>query len=138
MNNQVTVATHPATGLVITQSENNPEYGTIRLDAVTTSMEGGFLNTRRRSAFIRGKMKDLEALKLKAGQILPGIIQRQESFQPFYPGQKPKMNPETGEIILQDGKEVYFQDIYTQDVNAPLNVFIKETVNTSVNSGQII
>lgn len=138
MNNQVVVATHPKTGLVITQSENNPSYGTIRLDAMTTSMEGGFLNKRRKSAFIRGKMEDLESLGLKAGQVLPGIIQRQESYQPFYEGQKPKMNPESGEVILQDGREIFFQDIYTQDVNAPLNVFIEEQVKSSVDAGQII
>lgn len=132
---KVTVVAHPETGNIITQSKNL-EYGTIRVDAKTVSFENGFLNTSNRVAFIRGKMTDLQSLGLKAGDTLPGIIQKQEQFEPFYEGQSPKINPSTGEVILKEGREIFLQYVYTSDVNAPTNVFFVEAQKETIKSGQ--
>lgn len=134
---QVTVAKHPETGNIITPGKN-PEWGSIRVDAETVSMENGILNKSKRSAFIRGKIADLTDMNFKEGQKLTGIIQKQEQYNPFYEGQAPKINPTTGEVVLKDGRETYLQYVYTSDVNAPTDVFINEVVEETVASGQEI
>ena len=114
----VRVASHPTTGAVITVSTNNPEYGTIRLDEETIQFQNNFMNKSRRSVFIRGKVADLESLGYKAKQALAGKIIKRESFEPFYEGQEPKMNPTTQEVVLKDNKPVYLEFIYTLDAKA--------------------
>ena len=114
----VRVASHPKTGAVITVSSNNPEYGTIRLDEESVQFQNNFMNKTRRSVFIRGKVVDLESLGYKANQALAGKIIKRESFEPFYEGQEPKMNPTTGDIVLKDNKPVYLEFIYTLDAKA--------------------
>lgn len=115
---QVKVAAHPDTGNVITPSSNNPKFGTIRVDSEHKSFEGGFVNISKRSAFIRGKMSDLNSLGLRKGQALQGKIIKKESFEPFYEGHASKINPQTGEAILTNGRETYLQYEYTADKNA--------------------
>lgn len=118
----VKVVKHPETGAVITASTKNAEYGTIRVDETHTSMEGGFVNIQNRTAFIRGRLEDLNKLGLKDGQSLPGKIIRKESFEPFYEGQAPKQYPkdhkQAGENVLTNGRETYLQYEYTSDINA--------------------
>lgn len=132
MNNQVTIVAHPQTKKVITPSKN-PEYGTIRVDSRTVSMEGGFANVSNRTAFIRGKVKDLEALGFKEGDNLPGKIQKQESTTPFYEGQEAKINPSTAEVMKDaQGNDLYLNYVYTEDMNAPVDVLIgAEAVKTA-------
>jgi len=135
MNSSVKVKAHPVTGNVITPSKN-PEWGTIRVDSSTQSMENGILNVSNRTAFIRGKLVQLEALGLKAEQILPGKIVKQESFTPFYEGQQPKINPTTNAVVLKDGKPLFLNYVYTSDLNAATDVFIAEQV--TVNEEQAV
>lgn len=133
MKGQVKVAVHPDTKKVITQNPNKPEFGTIRLDQEVVTMEGGFLNRTKRSGFISGKMTDLEAMGYKEGQIIAGTIRRVESFEPQFEGQNHKINPETKADVLVDGKKVYFQDKFTEDVEAK-DVLVKtqaEVVNST-------
>ena len=122
----VKVAKHPQTGEVITQSTRNPEWGTIRVDSENKSFENGILNISKRSAFIRGKMSDLQALGLREGQSLQGKIQKQESFEPFYEGQNPKINPSTGDVVLKNGRETFLQFEYTENSDA-LDVWVGNT-----------
>lgn len=129
---KVTVVAHPETGAVITPRKNNPEYGVIRLDQESVSMENGYLNKSNRTAWLGGKIEDLQSLNLKAGSTLPGKIVRKESHTPFYEGQSPKINPQTSEVVLKDGKEVYMQDMYTDDLDASSYSFIGEEVEALV------
>lgn len=119
----VKVIAHPTTGEVITQSTKKPEYGTIRVDSENVSMEGGYLNIQKRTAFIRGKMEDLAKLSLSANKVLPGKIVKKESFEPFYEGQQAKIYPEgnanAGAPVLTNGRETYLEFSYTADPNAP-------------------
>jgi len=114
----VLVIAHPVSNLVITPSTKNAEYGTFRVDSEKTSFENGYMNKQKRSAFIRGKISDLETLGLRAGQTLPGQIVKKESFSPFYDGQKPKINPTTGEVVLKEGKETFLEFTFTNDMLA--------------------
>lgn len=132
---QVKVVAHPETNAIITPSTKTEGFGTIRLDSVHKSFEGGFLNVSRRTAFIRGRMEDLEGLGLKAGQALQGKILKKESFSPFYEGQVAKQYPEGaivngiavgGQSVLTNGRETYLQYEYTADPNA-VDLWVGET-----------
>ena len=114
------VVKHPETGLVITPSVNKPEFGTIRIDQEASVFNNGFFAVQKRTAFVRGRITDLESLGLKDGSTLDGKIIRKESFEPFYEKQKksPKINPQTNEVILTDGRPTYLEFEYTEDKNA--------------------
>lgn len=114
----VKVIAHPTTGLVITPSTKNPEWGTFRVDSVHTSFENGIVNVQKRSAFIRGKLSDLAGLNLRAAQTLPGQIVKKESYAPFFEGQSPKINPSTKEVVLSNGRETFLEYEYSQDLSA--------------------
>jgi hypothetical protein len=123
-----TIVAHPETNEVVTQNPNKPEYGSIRVDQIITTMENGFLNRSKRVAFIGGKLEDLKELGYKANQVLPGKLVVKESTTPFYAGQSPKINPETGEVMLSNGQEIYRQTVYTSDINAQDNLVQHDTV----------
>lgn len=127
MKNQVTIAKHPETGDVITVNTNKPAYGTIRVDEESVSMENGFFNKTRRSAFIAGKLEDLKSMNFQAGDKIAGKIVRTETREAQFEGQEPKKypefssdgvtpNPKAGETVLVDGAPVYFSDEYTADL----------------------
>jgi hypothetical protein len=139
--NTVTVVAHPTTGAIITPSSNNPEWGTVRVDAQSVEFNNGIMNTRSRTAFIRGEIKNLKQMFTRAGQILQGKIIRETSFSPFYAGQSPVANPQTGETILKNGQEFYQNYVFTtnlsdsdrdvnpQEISVPAgNVGVAETV----------
>lgn len=112
------VVKHPETGLVITPSVNKPEFGTIRIDQEVNVFNNGFFAIQKRTAFVRGRITDLESLGLKDGSTLDGKIIRKESFEPFYENQEPKINPQTNEVVLTDGRPTYLEFEYTEDKDA--------------------
>ena len=114
----VTLMSHPTTALVITPSTKTVGFGTIRLESEQTVFNNGFMSVSKRTAFIRGKITDLEQVFKTAGQVFPGKIVYKNSFAPLYEGHKPKINPTTKEPVLTDGKMTYFESIYTEDSNA--------------------
>jgi hypothetical protein len=127
-----TIVAHPVTSEVVTQNPDKPDYGSIRVDQVITTMENGFLNRSKRVAFIGGKLEDLKELGYKAGQVLPGKNVIKESTTPFYDRQQPKINPKTGEVVTINGQEIYRQTVYTADAHAQdeLVQHDRVTVNT--------
>lgn len=114
----VTLQSHPTTNALITPSVNKPEWGTVRLSSEQTVFSNNMMNKSTRSAFIRGKIVELEQVFKTAGQIFPGKIIYKNSFTPLYEGHKPKINPTTKEPVLTDGKMSYFESVYTEDSNA--------------------
>jgi hypothetical protein len=121
----VNVIAHPTTGLVITPSTKNPEWGTFRVDSTHTSFENGIVNVQKRSAFIRGPLVALNTLSLSANKKLAGQIIKRESYAPFFEGQSPKINPRTQEVVLSNGRETFLEYVYTEDL-ASCDVFITE------------
>ena len=114
----VIVKAHPDTNLVITPSPTKPEFGKFRVDSRHVSMEGGFVNIQKRTAFVAGRTEDLQSLGYRAEQAIAGQIIKKESFEPFYEGQGPKINPSNQEIVLTNGKQTYLQYEFTQDLSA--------------------
>ena len=137
----VIVVAHPETKELVTL-RNNPEFGVVRVDQEVTQMEKGFLQTQKRSAFIGGKASDLKAFFTKEGQTLPGNIVVRESFEPFYEGQEPKINPRTAEVFLKDGKPVFRESVYTDDKEASLYTWVaapaEEAIAETANAGQTL
>ena len=120
----VQLVAQESTGLLIVPSKKNPTYGSIQLRTEATIMNNGFLRRERRVCFLNGEIEHLEAWlsseKLRSGSFIEGQIIKKTSLQPFYEGQKPRINPTTGEILLdkETGKEVYLEYQYTTNMNA--------------------
>lgn len=125
MKVQPTVVAHPVTGLIITPSVNNPEYGKIRLDQEVRVFNNGFMSIQKRTAFVAAKIEDLESLKLRVGSIMEGKIIKIESFSPQYEGHTPKINPTTGEVVLTNGRETYLTFKYVENPKA-MDTWIEE------------
>jgi len=130
--NTVTVVAHPTTGAIITPSSNNSEWGTVRVDAKSVEFNNGIMNTRNRTAFIRGEIKNLKEVFTRAGQVLPGKIIKETSSEPFYPGQSPVINPQTGEVVLRNNTEFYQNYVFTTNLSDTDREVAAKTIETAV------
>ena len=131
MSNFVTVVKHPETGEIITQSANNPAWGTVRVDAPSVEFSNGIMNKRNRTAFIRGEIVNLKEMFKTDGQKIPGKIVRITSSQPFYAGQQPVSNPQTAEVVMKNGSPFYQNYVFTTN----LSEFDREVEETPVAVG---
>ena len=69
------VVTADKTGNIIGVSENNPEYGYVRVEQSGSFInDQGWLRVSRRSALIKGLVKDLVETGFTEGQELEGKI----------------------------------------------------------------
>ena len=137
---KATIVAHPETGLVITPSTNNPEFGTIRIEQVAQVFSNNFFNSQKRVAFISGRVTDLETLNLRNGSTLEGKIIKQESFEPFYvkadgTPQEPKINPTTNEVVLTDGRPTYLSFVYTENKSEMDHWVENEVVEEVIENG---
>ncbi len=121
MENRVTV-TADENGNVVGVSQNNPEYGYIRVEHVATQInEQGWLRNVKRSALIKGKVEDLVATGYREGSTLPGKIVVVESLTPFNPENPDrdlKIAGSTGIICRVDDQPIYRQSFYSSNPNA--------------------
>jgi|TARA_R100000482_G_C5099349_1_gene134856 hypothetical protein len=78
-------------GNVVRVSNNNPEFGHVRLIQSKRVIRGGWVNKKERSALLQGTVEDLTACGYEAGEILDGNIIIKESFTPFNK-KKPEMH----------------------------------------------
>jgi hypothetical protein len=129
MENKVTVMADQ-NGNVIGVSQNNPEYGYIRVaqQAIQINDEG-WLRHVNRSALIKGKVVDLQLANYSEGTVLPGKIIVIESLIPFNmdnPDRDLKIAGDTGIICRLDDEPIYRQTFYTQNPAA-----IDEFINHS-------
>jgi hypothetical protein len=110
MNSKVFVVADE-TGAVITVSENNPEYGYVRVEQTRTMIDdNGFIRRKLMSALIAGTVEDLTAMNLYGGQALDGKIVIEESLNPFNkknPERDLKVAGETGIVCTLGGLPIY-------------------------------
>ena len=121
MNTKVLV-TADALGAVIGISQNNPEYGYVRVQqTIPTIDHNGWVRVQVRSALLKGKLDDLQVINYRKDQELPGKIIIRESLMPFNP-QNPdrdlKIAGDSGVICRVDDQPIYRQSFYTTDANA--------------------
>lgn len=116
MDSKVRVAAD-ATGNVVVQSQNNPEYGYIRVEQDRVIFDdNGFMSRRPVSAIINGLVSDLQSLNWKKDMTLPGNIVVKESLTPFSkkrPEADYKIAGKTGIICTVSDQPIYRKTIYT-------------------------
>lgn len=124
------VVTADANGNVIGVSKNNPEYGYVRIEQTVNQInDRGWLRIVKRSALVKGLVKDLIEAGFTAGKELPGKIVVVESFQPFNtenPDRDLKIAGDTGIICRVDDEPIYRQTFYTSNPEA-VDVLIMHT-----------
>lgn len=112
----------------------------------------GIANATNKSALLRLRKEHLNAFLKYAGTsltdssneltkemptTLSGVLQVQESFEPFYEGQSAKRKGANGDIILVNGKPVYRNTIFIADVNAPDYLFGSIEVSTNESGKEV-
>lgn len=116
------VVTGDVNGNVIGVSENNPDYGYVRVEQNGTFInDQGWLRMSKRSTLIKGLVKDLQEANFKAGQELPGKIVVVESLIPFNPENPDrdlKIAGDTGVICRIDDQPIYRQTFFTSNLDA--------------------
>ena len=109
-------------GNVIGVSQNNPEYGYVRVEqSVTQISEAGWLKPVKRSALIKGKVEDLAQAGFVEGHELSGKIIVKESLTPFNPENPDKdlkIAGQTGVVCRIDDQPIYRQTFYTSNQEA--------------------
>jgi hypothetical protein len=117
------VVTANAEGKVVVVSENNPEFGYIR---VTQSRQifdeaTGFVKTKEVGALVLGTVADLNSLGWRKGQELDGKIITKEQLKPFNnknADRDYKVAGETQIVCCVDGEPIYARNIYTGNAKA--------------------
>ena len=127
MNSKVFVQADE-TGAVINVSENNSEYGYVRVQQTRTMIDdNGFVRRKSITALMPGTIEDLEAMNLYGCQALDGKIVIEESLEPFnkeMPERDLKIAGETGIICTYAGLPIYRRTKFSFDVSSP-DILIK-------------
>jgi hypothetical protein len=109
-------------GNIIGVSQNNPEYGYIRVEQGCTVINAnGWLRNTKRSALIKGTVKDLVEAGFTEGQELPGriiVVESHNPFNPENPDRDLKVAGETGVICRVGDQPIYRQTFYSSNDNA--------------------
>jgi len=108
-------------GNIIGISPNNPEYGYIRVEQNATQInDQGWLRNVKRSALIKGRVKDLMDCNYTNGSTIQGKIVVKESLIPFNtenPDRDLKIAGDTGVICRVDDEPIYRQTFFTTNPN---------------------
>lgn len=117
MNAKVKVVADATTNAVIVVSENNPEYGYVRLEQVRTMVDdNGFLRRKVVSTLLHGVVSELQESGFYAGQELQGTIIIKEGLTPFSktnPERDYKVAGETGILCTKEGAPIYRKTVYS-------------------------
>jgi hypothetical protein len=122
MNSKVIVLAEETTGAVVNVSQNNSDFGYIRVQQVRTMIDdNGFLKRKSVSAIVPALLEDLQASGFFAGQQLDGKIVVEESLEAFNdktPERDLKVAGETGIVCTFGGLPIYRRTKYTLDASA--------------------
>lgn len=121
MDSKVIVLADEATGTIINVSENNPEYGYVKLQQVRNVIDdNGFLRRKPVNALLPGTVVDLKMLNLFSGQALTGKIVIEEGLEPFNsktPERDLKIAGSTGIVCTWQGLPIYRRTKFTFDAS---------------------
>jgi len=120
-NNNVNVVADDMNN-VIRQSQNNSDYGFIRLEQQRTVFTNtGWVKAMPMSTLLHGTMDSLASLNLNVDSELPGKIIVRESLEPFSkndPDRDLKKAGDTGIICAVQGQPIYRKTFFVADVTA--------------------
>ncbi len=118
----VKIVKNQKSGQVFTPNTKESADGKLRgfyvCESIELVMEGGFVKENRVTALLTLETTLASKLDWKEGHQLEGKIITVESFEPFYDGQTCKINPTSKEDVLVDGKKVYRDSKFTENINA--------------------
>lgn len=121
MDSKVKVTADKA-GNVIVKSQNNPEFGHIRVEQTRMVVEdNGFARRKKLSALIPGTIKDLSGFGWEADQEVEGKIVVKESIKPFNkrdPERDFKIAGKSGVVCTVDEQPIYRKHFYTLSATA--------------------
>ena len=124
-------------GNVIRVSKNNPEYGIIRLEQPRVVFNTqGWVNNKKVSALIHGKVEDLQSLAFNADTELPGkIVVREQTvaFNSKDPDRDLKIAGDTGVICCRYGEPIYRKSFYVTN-EEEADIFIAHTNTEDINN----
>jgi hypothetical protein len=111
-----TIVTADKAGNVISVSKNNPEWGHIRVEQRRMIIdENGFARGSRLSALIPGRVEELAAFNLSAGDVMPGAVYIKEQTIPFdakQPERDLKVAGTTGVVCKLGADPIYRKNFY--------------------------
>lgn len=121
MNSTVKVTADKA-GNVINASENNKEWGYIRVEQSRATIDDqNFVRKTTLSALIYGKVEDLASFGWEAGRELPGrivVVESTTPFNPKAPEKDLKVAGSTGITCMLGDEPIYRKNVYKSDANA--------------------
>ena len=119
MDSKVVIVADEATGTVINVSENNPDFGYVRVSQTRTMIDdNGFLRRKSISALVPGTVSELTDAGFYAGQQLDAKIVVEESLEPFNtktPERDLKIAGETGVVCTLGGLPIYRRTMLSFD-----------------------
>jgi hypothetical protein len=122
MQSKVVIVADATTDAVINVSQNNPDYGFVKLQQVRTLVDdNGFLRRQVLSALIQAPVGILQEMGYRAGQVLDGKIIIKESLVPFNkkaPERDLKVAGKTGIACTINGEPIYRKTVYNTSSNA--------------------
>jgi hypothetical protein len=130
MNSKVLVVGDATTGSAIVVSQNNPEWGYVKLQQSKVSVDdNGFLRRNVLTALIKAPVDILKEMNYFNGQVLNGSLVIEESLEPFNkkdPNRDLKVAGKTGIVCKLDDQPIYRRIVYREDPNA-VNKTIQHT-----------
>ena len=112
MNKTIVTLAEGRTDVVMVSKTNEANASIMVKQSTMSANDQGFIQEEIRVGFVKGATETLRKLNLKAGdnfsdKAFPIKLVVIEQFEPFFPGQEPKKNPKTDEVITSSGAPVY-------------------------------
>ena len=123
MNTKVVVLADETTKAVVNVSDNNPQWGYVRVKQTRLLIDekSGFLRAKTVTALMPGLIEDLQAGGFYEGQNITGKIVIEESLEPFNkknPERDLKIAGKTGIVCTQDGNPIYRRTKFSFNTDA--------------------
>jgi hypothetical protein len=116
------VVTADKAGNVITRSQNNPDFGHIRVEQTRMLVDdNGFARMKKLSALIPGSIEELQGFGWSANQEVEGKVVVKERLTPFNPKDPErdfKIAGASGIVCTVNGTPIYRKHIFSFDVSA--------------------
>lgn len=139
MNTKVKVSAN-AEGAIVNISENNSEYGHIRVTQTRAVFDDqGWVRKSNLSALIAGTVEDLKSMELSADSEIAGKIVIKESLTPFNkknPEKDAKIAGKSGIPCTFDGQAIYRKTFFTEDADAQ-DVLVKHNNDEAIRTAYL-
>ena len=116
------VVTADKAGNVITRSQNNPDFGHIRVEQTRMLIDdNGFARMKKLSALIPGSVEELQGFGWEANQEVEGRVvvkERQTPFNAKDPERDFKIAGASGIVCTLNGAPIYRKHVFTFDTSA--------------------